>query len=323
MDKLNEEEYVLLIIDPGYTSMFENELISKLSKILKNRRSSKPLTIYRVDSQDKRVKEQLEEKYSATIKEQDIYILRNPYDKQFINIDFDLFLKHDRVPAIYLSELKLALNDQDLKRELIRMTPNDTYLLLAMDSTDQAALAKSKLVAKYIEMELGVENYDNVKLCLVDHKAALDSNIISQGSKPNSLHLIRKNNEFTFRAPNRYLYGGLPYHIIENISLQDKNQKIMIPRYMGKIETFTSLKLDSPYICVINVDRNRISPREERELLGTIAAIKASQDFPNISYVLKFGEVESKGHREELFANKKWSLKLANVDEIDKHTFMH
>lgn len=82
--------------------------------------------------------------------------MRNPYDASFINIDFDMFLKHERIPGIYLSELKCAFSGEELKRELAKMTPNDTYLLLTVDGSDEDIKNKSKLTAKYIEMELGV-----------------------------------------------------------------------------------------------------------------------------------------------------------------------
>jgi hypothetical protein len=36
------------------------------------------------------------------------------------------------------------------------MTPNDTYLLLVVDTQNDPDLARRKLTAKYIEMEMGV-----------------------------------------------------------------------------------------------------------------------------------------------------------------------
>ena len=77
-------------------------------------------------------------------------MLRNPYDDGFVNISFDMFLKYDRVPGIYLSDLKCMFEGEELKKGLLKMTPNDTYLLLTIDSKDEPLKIKSKLTAKYI-----------------------------------------------------------------------------------------------------------------------------------------------------------------------------
>jgi hypothetical protein len=37
--------------------------------------------------------------------------------------------------------------------------------------------------------------------------------------------------------------------------------RFMIPKYLGRIETFSSMSLDLPYIFVVNIDRNKIRPR--------------------------------------------------------------
>lgn len=144
------------------------------------------------------------------------------------------------------------------------MTPNDTYLLLVVDTQNDPDLARRKLTAKYIEMEMGVYKVQNIKVLIVDEKMAKEDGIISNDTKPNSLHLIRKSNQFTFKAPNRTLYNGIPYHVIQNISLYDKQKNLMIPRYLSKVQTFNSMNIDAPFVCSITIDRNRISPKEQR-----------------------------------------------------------
>lgn len=52
------------------------------------------------------------------------------------------------------------------------MTPNDTYLLMAIDIKNDPDISKRKLTAKYIEMEMGVNNIENLKLYIVDEKVA-------------------------------------------------------------------------------------------------------------------------------------------------------
>lgn len=50
------------------------------------------------------------------------------------------------------------------------------------------------------------------------------------------------------------------------------------------------MKLDSPYVCVLTIDRNRTSPKEEREILRVIGNLKEGKKFGNVNFVLKFGE---------------------------------
>jgi hypothetical protein len=57
--------------------------------------------------------------------------------------------------------------------------------------------------------------------------------------------------------------------------------------------------------------------------MNALAQIKSKEEFPMVSFVLKFGEAEYKGAQEEEFSNKRWCLKLANVNEIDNHFANH
>lgn len=77
-------------------------------------------------------------------------MLKNPYDQGFINFDFDMFLKHDRIPAIFLSELRTALDADSLRKWVGAMGANDTFLLMTVDAGDAGAVEKNKLIAKYI-----------------------------------------------------------------------------------------------------------------------------------------------------------------------------
>lgn len=44
----------------------------------------------------------------------------------------------------------MALSADDLKKAIVKMTPNDTYLLMAIDSNDDNLVAKNKLIGKYV-----------------------------------------------------------------------------------------------------------------------------------------------------------------------------
>lgn len=71
----------------------------------------------------------------------------------------------------------------------------------------------------------------------------------------------------------------------------------MIPKYLSKIETFNSIGIQSPYACSITIDRNKISPKEEREILKVFSKLKQEDEFPGVSFVLKFSETEYRGEK--------------------------
>ena len=48
-------------------------------------------------------KKEIEEKYKIQIKDETIFLLKNPYDDKFINIDFDLFVDYPKLLPVFLS----------------------------------------------------------------------------------------------------------------------------------------------------------------------------------------------------------------------------
>lgn len=104
---------------------------------------------------------------------------------------------------------------------------------------------------------------DNIKLVLADGEAAKSVGLLDS-PKTSTLHLVRKSNDFTYKPPNRWLLEGKPFHLLENVKFFDKQGEPLIQRYLSKIETFNSMQIDAPYTCWITIDRNRISPKEER-----------------------------------------------------------
>lgn len=45
--------------------------------------------------------------------------------------------------------------------------------------------------------------------------------------------------------------------------------------------------------------------------------------FQGVGFVLRFGETEWRGSVEDKFANKKFSLVMGNLEEIEKQTLVH
>lgn len=42
-----------------------------------------------------------------------------------------------------------------------------------------------------------------------------------------------------------------------------------------------------------------------------------------MSYVLRFGETEYRGEAEDHYASKKFIVKVANLDELDRQSLLH
>ena len=62
------------------------------------------------------------------------------------------------------------------------------------------------MAAKYIEMEMAVNNLSGVKLEVVEKSAAIESKLIDEATaRVNSVHLFRKHNIYTPYEPNYYL----------------------------------------------------------------------------------------------------------------------
>lgn len=139
------------------------------------------------------------------------------------SINFDMIIRSPQILPVILSDLAIIRDLNTLEKQLKAMSPHKTFLLFVVDSTS-SDYEQILLSAKYIEMELEVQNMESIKLIVMDQKLAKNSSLLLANPKIKSLHLIRKSNEFTYRAPNRFLFDGIPFHVIENISLFDKKR---------------------------------------------------------------------------------------------------
>lgn len=112
-----------------------------------------------------------------------------------------------------------------------------------------------------------------------------------------SIHLMRKSNEFTMGTPNRWLFDRTPYHVIERIALQDRRGELTIRRYLSKVEIFSSSAITTPYCLVINIDRSRTDPHEERQILSCFGSLKEKHQYPGVSFAIMFSKVDYPGER--------------------------
>ena len=78
-----------------------------------------------------------------------------------------------------------------------------------------------------------------IKVIPVEAKVVRKNKIIPEDKiRANSLHIIRKHNEFTHGNPNVFFNVNgeiLPYHLIADIGLHTKKGDIAIQNYLSKI----------------------------------------------------------------------------------------
>lgn len=121
------------------------------------------------------------------------------------------------------------------------------------------------LAAKYIEMEMIINNLHGVKLQVVDKDASVSRELINpETAKTNSVHLFRKHNIYTPFDPNFYLRregsSSLPFHRLADIALFAKgSQNMIIHHYLAGLETFDAIANPAPFMCTLRIDKNRIS----------------------------------------------------------------
>jgi hypothetical protein len=115
--------------------------------------------------------------------------------------------------------------------------------LYLYDGEESAAKQKERLMtAKYIEMELLINNLPAVNLYAVERKTAVKSGLIDESNnRTNSIHLFRKHNIYTPLDPNYYLKpaGGetaVPFHRLTDVGFFAKGSRnLMIPTYLSNI----------------------------------------------------------------------------------------
>ena len=104
-----------------------------------------------------------------------------------------MIIRSPQILPVILSDLAIIRNLNTLEKQLKSMSPHQTFLLFVVDSTS-TDYEQILLSAKYIEMELEIQNMESIKLIVMDQSLANNSILNLKNPKVKSLHLIRKSN---------------------------------------------------------------------------------------------------------------------------------
>lgn len=77
---------------------------------MNNRKSVKPIKLYRIDPSSKSKRDKLASFYGAETREETIFFLKNPYEKakQLISFDFNMYVQYPHLLNIYLDDLEVV-----------------------------------------------------------------------------------------------------------------------------------------------------------------------------------------------------------------------
>jgi hypothetical protein len=100
------------------------------------------------------------------------------------------------------------------------------------ENEPQEKINQRLLAAKYIELELTLSNLEAIKVIPVDMSVIKKYQLVpSDKVKPNSLHIIRKHNEFTHSNPTVHLKFPSktePYIVIPDIGFHNKQGQVVV-----------------------------------------------------------------------------------------------
>lgn len=107
--------------------------MGRLRQLFEGRSHKKDLQIYRTKTEDPNIRKLLCDEFKANIKNETIFLLRNPYEKNLINIDFEIYSRFPNILSIYLTDLNIIKSEAELSKHLAKMSPNETSLLQIID----------------------------------------------------------------------------------------------------------------------------------------------------------------------------------------------
>lgn len=115
------------------------------------------------------------------MKDQTIFLVKNPHEKGLTNIDFDIFMQYPAMTDTYLKNV--TLYDQNNVGEVIEnlknLTPSESVLLYLYDKDEPEEKIRDRVMAaKYIELELILNRLPSVRVQAVEKKAAIGCGLI-------------------------------------------------------------------------------------------------------------------------------------------------
>lgn len=106
-DLSSRQERVLIVADLPFNEQFEAKIIDHVNRISQKYGDIK---IYRKDLSKKETQSIFQNQHKARVKEQTIFLVKNPYEKGMTNIDFDIFMQYPSLTEAYLKDVQLYDN---------------------------------------------------------------------------------------------------------------------------------------------------------------------------------------------------------------------
>jgi hypothetical protein len=237
---------VLIVADLPFTPDFEEKILGEVNRL---KAKFKSLRVYRKDILTEEARDYFQKQFKAKIEDHTLFLLRNGYDKGLNYFNFDMYMQYPALLESYLRDVSKFEQDnvKELKDRLAALSPYESCAFYLYDKDEPAEKVRERMMtAKFVEMELVVNNLSGVRLFAVEKSAAVTSGLIDEkNSRANSLHLFRKHNIYTPFDPNFTLtldsQQTLPFFRLSDIALfQSGSNRLMIPNYLGGLETFDS-----------------------------------------------------------------------------------
>jgi hypothetical protein len=131
-DLSNRDQKIMIVADLPYNEQFEAKIIEQVNRISQIYGDVK---IYRKDLSKKEVLKTLQDDYKAKVKDQTIFLVRNPNENGLTNIDFDIFMQHPTMTETYLKDVVLydESNIAQVTDYLKGLTPYESVLVYLYD----------------------------------------------------------------------------------------------------------------------------------------------------------------------------------------------
>ena len=78
-----------------------------------------------------------------------------------------MYIQYPQLLPIFLSDLNILKKPEEVEQQFKSMSPNESSIVF-VSNINSPEFAKKCLSAKYIEMELGIQNMENIKLIMID-----------------------------------------------------------------------------------------------------------------------------------------------------------
>lgn len=126
-------ERILIVANLPYNPQFESKILEQVNKI---KLMFLDIRIYRKDVMGKEAQRILAEQYKAKVKDQTIFLVKNPYEQGITNIDFEIFMQYPSLIETYLQDVRLhdETSIGELKQVLVGMSPHESILIYLFDS---------------------------------------------------------------------------------------------------------------------------------------------------------------------------------------------